>query len=452
MTVPSFLARLRLDSGADARAVRRAYARELKLIDQATEPAAFQQLRECYERALAWTEHVVREDAAAPAPCAAASAAPEASDPGEAASAQAPPRPTQSADAAASSDPAAQARLVLGEFCARLPALLALPGEVRLAPWTEALGRAAADRRLEHLEARVRFEALVAKLLADGWRPGHELLFPAASKVFGWEADRLALARLRKDGLVLDAALDEQAVFMAQDIQTRTRQREVLALLRKPEPPPEPTMRKLAGRVRTLSAQFPHLLGIVASRGAAEHWLARCPETVAGPGAPDQPTLRTPRAAATWLGWILMMLTSYWLTVGDHAGPHKTLPKFDPGIARILSQARHHPRPAPPALRPPSRLEREAIRARILYLPTPGTPAGLQEYRVEIYLDDDGNMVGVRRIRMPGDPAFGAAVEQAVHDSGPYPPETDRVFIVTFKAKVEQRRGRPIQVQDGDLT
>jgi hypothetical protein len=47
------LARLQLDGSATERDVKKAYARELKLIDPATQPQAFAELREAYESALA---------------------------------------------------------------------------------------------------------------------------------------------------------------------------------------------------------------------------------------------------------------------------------------------------------------------------------------------------------------------------------------------------------------
>lgn len=49
-----FLTLLGLDAHADLAAVRRAYAKQLKQIDQEREPAAFTRLREAYEAAQAW--------------------------------------------------------------------------------------------------------------------------------------------------------------------------------------------------------------------------------------------------------------------------------------------------------------------------------------------------------------------------------------------------------------
>ncbi|HEY0063843.1 MAG TPA: hypothetical protein VGC21_17125 [Telluria sp.] len=54
---PYFAKRLGIEPDADERTIKRAYARELKLIDQAADPAGFQDLRESYEAALFWLRH-----------------------------------------------------------------------------------------------------------------------------------------------------------------------------------------------------------------------------------------------------------------------------------------------------------------------------------------------------------------------------------------------------------
>lgn len=55
-STPHFLARLGLDNNAGTGDTRRAYARELKLIDQERNASGFQALREDYEAAMQWAK------------------------------------------------------------------------------------------------------------------------------------------------------------------------------------------------------------------------------------------------------------------------------------------------------------------------------------------------------------------------------------------------------------
>jgi protein TonB len=455
MATHPFLARLQLDTGADARAIRRAYARELKLIDQGGDPAAFQQLRECYERALAWAEHVAQAAQTAapgePQPEPAAHTASEQAAPDPASL----PRDGEPQPAAASGvSPFEQARAVFDDLCAAMPALLAHAADAGLDPWVAALRRALLDARLEHLEARAHFEQGMAGLLAAGWRPGHEWLFPAAAQVFGWDTDRRALARLHINGRVLDVALNQQAAFEAQPPAARARQRHLLALLRKPEPPPQQTMWNLIRTLRTMAAHYPQWLGLVAPHQAVAHWMASCPARdwpyadaakadAPAPAAAPKLDMRSSAPNRLGFGFMIVMLLSVFshLLSGNGTSSSSRQP-LDPEIAKIMQDAQRQSWRKPD--QPLTEQQMAAIRSRIRYRPSPGSPAGPQTYRVEIYLDDDGNMVGVKRIRQPSDPAYAAAVEKAVHDSGPFPRQTARVFEVVFSTDADEQPAAPI--------
>lgn len=243
---PPFIERLDLPLDADERQVRRAYARELKKIDQEADLEGFQELRGCYEAALAWVEDrdagqvaAERVDDRGGAAAAAVQPAPpappvppvyQAAGYGQG---QPPPAPRPQLPS-----PDELGAAAFADFQARCAVLVRRPDPggsndaMRTAPWTIALEEALADPRLLNLDARMLFEGRIAALLAEGWKPGHHLLLVAANGVFGWSTDRHALERLGYPGAVLDGALGQREMFQDQPHQERTEQRNLMALMR----------------------------------------------------------------------------------------------------------------------------------------------------------------------------------------------------------------------------
>ncbi|MET0321097.1 MAG: tetratricopeptide repeat protein, partial [Duganella sp.] len=368
------LQRLALAADADERAIRRAYARELKLIDQERDLDGFQELRAAYEAALFWVRHPEAFADADPAPAGApAAAAPTVKAAPPADDADAHPAPP-AADAATpvdhaalppfdplphatalpqAEDPIALGNAVFDEFCLRLPQLAEATG-VPIesdAPWQRALQESLVDLRLFGIDARQQFELRVAILLAERWRPGHEALLVAAVEVFDWAADRRRVQRLGQAGALLDLAIDERALFDAQSDDDANHQRQLLQRLRVTDMPP--TWRELALHAHTLEmmiARFPHWLAMVADVDTIVHW-RRLNEAMPGwrralallgqKRAASQ--YKSPaRSGYSWRwGWAVLVLILFMLRTLSHLGnDHSTGgPAAVPDGAAVLQEA-----------------------------------------------------------------------------------------------------------------
>jgi tetratricopeptide (TPR) repeat protein len=276
-----FLQRLDLPDDADERSIRRAYARELKLIDQEADPAGFQSLREAYDIALMWSRRRPDEDDEDIPPPASASAAP--------AEAMAPPTPeTATTTAAAAEPPPAPAEeqppaidegalggAVFSEFLERCHSLAGERAITDAAVWEQALRAGLADTRLISIMAREVYEYNVAALLAHGWQPGHEALLIAAIQVFQWDQDRRRVLSLGQAGHMLDTAIDQRTMFDLQSEAEQERQRKLVQRLREPK---EPSTRELvihSATIETMIARFPEWLALIVSVPTVVHWRER---------------------------------------------------------------------------------------------------------------------------------------------------------------------------------
>ena len=269
---PYFVRRLKLEADPDERAIKRAYARELKLIDQETNAAGFQDLREAYDAALYWLRHgpamhwdeefvdqfeeidrAAKELQLQPASAGIGN----------------------SADAGASLavhldlDADAVAQDVFTEFEARCSVLHDLHVSQS---WERELQASLADVRLIHIGARQAFEQRVADLLAGGWRPGHDLLFVVAAKVFAWADDRRRVHALGMAGYTLHFALEQRALYDMQSDDACALQRQLIMRLRDAPQPSTNELIDLMPVLATVEARFPTWLSLIADTDNISRW------------------------------------------------------------------------------------------------------------------------------------------------------------------------------------
>lgn len=275
------LSRLGLTVDADARAVRQAYARELKQIDQASDIQGFQSLREAYALALDAVQRGRGE------------AAPTAALP--------PIAPLDKIDSPA------PATASFDDLASGL-------GTIASTEAAAALLRQA-QQNLPSLEAGMLLERRVVELLGSGWQPGHEFLLDAACDNFNWTQDLQHLRSFGPAGELLQEALIERQVLLDQPDGVLRRQLKLAHRLRDATPPSPTLLRDEQLMVRILIRRFPHWLGMVTSMAHIEQWLGG-PEAVQAALAMPDPSQAAESASRgfsvsqaillmLWLGWML---------------------------------------------------------------------------------------------------------------------------------------------------
>lgn len=394
MTEQDSCERLGVLPGADARDIRRAYARALKKIDQALDPAGFQTLREAYECALQAHAWRLDDDAGQ-------------ADPDTAAADVILAEPLQDAT------PEQLAGVVADAFTAVLATLGATQATVSDAPWQAALQHALADERLFAIDARFAFEQRVADILVRGWRPGHEALLAAAIAVFDWTRG-LGQGRLGYAGIVLECALVERVLFERQAGVDKQAQKRVLRLLRQGHTPEPSRMMQDLPFFARMQERFPHWLSIVAPEDGIAYWEACCPP----PGQPMP-------VAAEQTSWPMrIFLCVVCLIVVMELGKTLTL---SPALTPPAAEA-----DAAPAGQPPTQARMDDVVARVHY------PVGENEElppftaSFDVTLDAGGRVVDVHLTSSSGNSGLDAAMKAALTSTPPFPPETRRNFDFTF--------------------
>jgi protein TonB len=414
-TLP-FLHRLGLEDDTDARAIRRAYAREVKLIDQERDSAGFQELREAYDTALQWaawrdqqaTEQSEPDMAGTPVTLAVAA-------PASASAAEPAPSLVQE-------DPQVSAAAVFEHFHHAAQQLARQRHTQSTAEWQQLLQQSLDDERLLNIEARIYFEAHVAHLLANGWRPGHEALFTAASKIFHWSEDRRRLRQLGQAGALIDQAIDEHAMFERLPEAELMLHRAAISLLRKDTQPTAYQLRGDMPYVEFLMQHFPTWMRMVVDVNVVEQWRSSF-AILPPPKKSWWPKLGfdlPPR-----IGWILVVVVFQLLRTCWNASEDKPVHSASPTQyvpAPVVEMPEYPPLPE---------YMRQNIASKIPAMPLQLGP-GIHRAELTITLDEQGKVYQLMLYASSGSISYDEAVSKAVRDSQPFPPETPRKFQVTF--------------------
>lgn len=413
-TTYDFLDLLELDEGAEERDIRRAYARKLKRIDQEADPDAFQALRTAYEVALDWarwklaqgTESAAQPDA--PSPPAAVDAAVQEEPP-----------------AAQEPEPPDAMRLggeVFGRLGNSAKALQEAGTLGDVAAWRAAIEARFVDEELVNIDARIYFEAFVASMLANGWRPGHEALFVAAREAFAWDGDRRRLWQLGQAGRFLDQAIEERQVFEALPAEEQARMRDLARMLRQAELPTKRRVQAAMPDTERMLARFPALMAVVTDMDNVERWRTVYRESGGAPVSFEVqdtiPVSAEPKRTFTnWQGIILFLVLSAVLrALFNHSGGN------DQGFMP----------PAPNIAQAVPQVVLDQVVPPVRYAPPPGTDVRKLETVFKVFTNDDHEVERVQNWLTSGEPGFDKAVGDALRAAKPFPPGTPINFELRY--------------------
>lgn len=255
MTLP-FLEQLGLDQTADTTTIRRAYARQLKQVDQEADPDGFAALRTAYEQALAWSEQ----------PNAAAEPVSNATDLLRGQSHNADPQPPTPPD-----------RPLVTQAHARFAEALQQWPNVEL---TEVLRTISTDLHHQAPDQHYIFQWQLLAALAQENAPHRFEIFLAADQVFhlASQSTHAPAPELRN---WLDALLVQREAWITQPIGTRERQLNLLQTVQAGT-----FNRDNAGEIGQMLNRFPTFSSLVADRDARERWKQAAEESGGIPDAP----------------------------------------------------------------------------------------------------------------------------------------------------------------------
>lgn len=446
-----FLTRLGLRPDAEAKDIRRAYARELKKIDQEADPAGFQELREAYEVALSWHAHAQFEAAHAeeaqqqevtppqePAP---------ASQPEPAPDPELEPAPTPEQD-----DPYHLADQAYQKFNASIAMLVERKETRHETLWTTVLQRSLDDDRLLNLTARTIFEARLTHELASGWKPGHETLFVVAAKVFEWERDRRRILQFGEAGAMVNRAIDEWKLFESLPPNSIAAFKQLINYVRNlPEP------KGIAGRsdltlFHQMAGTFHTWLSLIVDRQALENWSEAAHEEVQRNGPepavpmqymehPEQPKPESSwkKPAMLWpLFFVLFMVLRSCFNIIEDENRAQHLREQVSEQKRVAPQAEHD--------KEPSREQIDEIGERIAYKWPASTPPGTYAVEYEVFIDAAGKVLGMNLASSSGNRDYDIAVRKAIRDTARFPRGTKTRFMLKYSVKISkapQPAGKP---------